>query len=229
MASIVGLGNPLLDISVTVTDTALCAKYGLKMGDACLATPAHAPLYEEIVAAPFVPAYIAGGATQNSIRVAQWVSGAPAGFAAIIGSIGADAFGATLSAAASADGVTPLYQVQPAPAATGTCAVVILDKERSLCANLAAAEALTVAHLDTAPVAAALKSARFLYTAGFPLTHDGGAASCVALGKLAAAEGKVYALNLSAPFICQVRARWYPRTHAREGAPPRCTRADDVK
>jgi len=205
MASIVGLGNPLLDISVTVSDMSLCAKYGLKMGDACLATAAHKPLYDEITAAPFAPAFIAGGATQNSIRVAQWVSGAAPGFTAIIGSVGDDAFGAKLREAAAADGVAPLYQVQPAPAATGTCAVVILDKERSLCANLAAAEALTEAHLDTAPVAAALASARFLYTAGFPLTHDGGAASCVRLGQLAVAQGKVYALNLSAPFICQVR------------------------
>jgi Cu/Zn superoxide dismutase len=49
--------------------------------------------------------YIAGGATQNSVRVAQWVSGAAPGWAAIVGSVGDDAFGAQLRAAAEKDGV----------------------------------------------------------------------------------------------------------------------------
>ena len=209
--AILGLGNPLLDISVDVPDMALCNKYGLKMGDAALATAEHAPLYKEITAAPFTPLYVAGGATLNSIRVSQWISGEPAGFSAFIGSIGADDFGAQLQASAAADKVATLFEVQPAGGKpTGTCAVLILDKERSLCANLVAAEALTAAHLDTPAVQAAIASAKILYTAGFPLTHDGGAESALRLGKIAVEQGKTYALNLSAPFITQVPVRAAP-------------------
>lgn len=203
--TILGLGNPLLDISVEVSDLALCEKYKLKMGDAILAGPEHQALYTELVTAPFTPSYIAGGATQNSIRVAQWVSGSAPGFAAFIGSIGEDDFGTQLRTAASADGVKTLYQVQPkGTKPTGTCAVIIHNTERSLCANLVAAESLAASHLDTPEVAAALDSAKIIYTAGFPLTHDGGAESCLRLAKLAAEKGKTYAVNLSAPFLTQV-------------------------
>ena len=202
--TILGLGNPLLDISVDA-DTALCTKYGLAMGNAILATEAHTPLYAEITTAPFTPLYVAGGATLNSIRVSQWISGGPAGYSAFVGSIGEDAFGAQLSASAQADAVATLFQTQPAGGKpTGTCAVLIQDKERSLCANLAAAEHLAAAHLDSPAVQAAVASARIYYTAGFPLTHDGGAESALTLSKLAVEGGKTYALNLSAPFITQV-------------------------
>jgi adenosine kinase len=209
MTTILGLGNPLLDISVTVSELSLAEKYSLKMGDACLASAEQFALYGELesgVAGPV--AYIAGGATQNTIRVAQWISGAPSGYTAYIGSVGSDTFGTKLQAAAEADGVKVLYQVQPADGKpTGTCAVIVHNKERSLCANLAAAEALNVAHLETPAVAAAIDEAKFIYTAGFPLTHEGGAASCVKLGEaaVASAGSKKYAINLSAPFICQVR------------------------
>ena len=207
MTTILGLGNPLLDISVTVPDLTLAGKYSLKMGDACLASAEQLQLYVDLESGVAGPAeYFAGGATQNTIRVAQWISGSPRGFGAYVGSIGSDDFGKKLQAAAEADGVACLYQVQPAGGKpTGTCAVLIHQKERSLCANLAAAEALDVKHLETPQVAAAIAEAKYFYTAGFPLTHDGGAASCVKLGEAAVAGGKKYAVNLSAPFICQVR------------------------
>lgn len=187
--------------------------------------------------------YIAGGATQNTIRVAQvrclllagldwppaavvcfrhppalalrpvpgpflsplftqWMSGQP-GFSAYVGAVGDDAFGKQLKASAEADGVAALYQVNTSKP-TGTCAVIIHDKERSLVANLVAAETLTESHLESAPVAAAVSSAQIMYCAGFPLTHDGGAACALALGKHCAENGKTFAANLSAPFIVQV-------------------------
>ena len=207
MPTLLGLGNPLLDISVTIGDLSLADKYGLKMADACLASAAQTPLYAELAAGVAgTPELFAGGATQNSVRVAQWVSGAAPGWGAIVGSVGDDAFGAQLRAAAEKDGVAALYQVQVSGSSpTGTCAVLVHNKERALCANLAAAEKLDAAHLETPAVAAAVADAKIFYTAGFPLTHAGGAASCVKLGEAAVAGGKTYAINLSAPFICQVR------------------------
>ena len=66
---ILGMGNPLLDISATV-DTAMLEKYSLKANDAILYEKED--LYEDMLANHKVD-YIAGGATQSSIRVAQWL------------------------------------------------------------------------------------------------------------------------------------------------------------
>ena len=68
---IFGFGNPLLDISAHVEEGIL-KKYDLKGGNAILAEPKHLPLYDELVK-HYKVEYIAGGATQNTIRVAQWM------------------------------------------------------------------------------------------------------------------------------------------------------------
>ena len=101
---VLGVGNPLLDISCKVPMEVL-TKYGVKSGDIILAEDAHAPLYDELVE-KYAPEYIAGGATQNSIRVAQWMLGGDeyAGSTAYIGCIGDDKFGEQLTASAAADG-----------------------------------------------------------------------------------------------------------------------------
>ena len=69
------MGNPLLDISAVVP-TKFLDKYDLKLNNAVLAEEKHAPMYDDMVK-NFDVEYIAGGATQNSIRVAQWMLGAP--------------------------------------------------------------------------------------------------------------------------------------------------------
>jgi adenosine kinase len=67
--SIVGLGNPLLDISTEVSDE-LLQRYELSMNNAILAEEKHLPLFQELVQ-NYQCDFIAGGATQNAIRVAQ--------------------------------------------------------------------------------------------------------------------------------------------------------------
>ena len=142
--------------------------------------------------------YIAGGATQNTIRVCQWISNTP-GFTGFLGAVGDDAFGATLQAAAARDGVTTNYCIVPGKP-TGTCAVLVHAKERSLVANLAAAEGYSSEHYHSAPVQALQASAEITYSAGFVLTHS--PQIMEAMGAAAAAAGKVYAMNLAAPFLC---------------------------
>jgi adenosine kinase len=63
----------------------------VKLNNAILAEEKHLPMYTELVE-KYPVEYIAGGATQNSIRVAQWVSGKP-GMTTMIGCIGASAAG----------------------------------------------------------------------------------------------------------------------------------------
>ena len=172
-------------------------RYGLKLNNAILANPEHLPLYPELVEA-YPVEYIAGGATQNTIRVAQWMSGQD-NFGAYIGSIGNDEYGKKLHAAATRDGVTPFYYVAEG-VPTGTCAVLVHDKERSLVANLAAAEKYAKAHYESEEIQRVVRGADILYSAGFFLTHA--SETMVAMGKLAAEAGKVYCMNLSAPFLC---------------------------
>jgi adenosine kinase len=65
--------------------------------------------------------YIAGGATQNSIRVAQWLAQAPT--TSYIGCIGKDAYGEQLKTAAGKDGVETHYledEVNPTPQPAAT-------------------------------------------------------------------------------------------------------------
>lgn len=69
--AILGMCNPLLDISADVP-LELLQKYDLSLNNAILAEAKHLPLYEELIKS-YPVQYIAGGATQNSIRVAQWM------------------------------------------------------------------------------------------------------------------------------------------------------------
>jgi adenosine kinase len=66
---VVGLGNPLLDISANVDEDFL-SKYVLKPNNDIIAEEKHKALYDEMVQNYRVD-YIPGGATQNTLRVAQ--------------------------------------------------------------------------------------------------------------------------------------------------------------
>lgn len=67
--TLLGLGNPLLDISATV-DSNFLKKYNLKSNDAILAQEKHKPMYDELIES-YKADFIAGGAVQNTMRVAQ--------------------------------------------------------------------------------------------------------------------------------------------------------------
>jgi len=198
MAAILGMGNPLLDISAEV-DLAVVEKYGLKMGDAILAEDKHAALFPELSAMKNVQ-YIAGGATQNTIRVAQWILQQP-GATAYMGCVGKDEFGAKLAAACAQDGVNAAYMVdQSTP--TGACATLINGIERSLCTDLKAANNFSESHLADPKNAAILDAAKIIYSAGFFATVS--PASMKIAREKALQTGAVYCLNLSAPFLMQV-------------------------
>ncbi|KAG0621690.1 hypothetical protein M758_3G040800 [Ceratodon purpureus] len=66
---LLGMGNPLLDVSAVV-DKAFLDKYGVKLNNAVLAEEKHMNMYKEL-AQKSNTTYMPGGATQNSIRIAQ--------------------------------------------------------------------------------------------------------------------------------------------------------------
>ena len=193
-----GMGNPLLDISADVGQDIL-DKYDVKVDNAILAEEKHIPIYKELVD-NHSPQFIAGGATQNSIRVAQWImtaNGKP-GQTAYMGCVGKDEYGNRLEECAAADGVCVHY-MKDEETPTGTCAVLVKGGERSLIANLAAANNFKPSHLETAESKAIYESASVYYIAGFFLTVSVDSLKIVA--EHALANNKTFCLNLSAPFI----------------------------
>eukprot|EP00937_MAST-01D_sp_MAST-1D-sp2_P004441 g4441.t1 len=196
MATLLGMGNPLLDISAEVPTETL-EKYGVSLNNAILAEDKHQPLYADLVD-NFDVQYIAGGATQNSIRVAQWMLGDDdkfKGATAYIGCVGDDKFGAQLTESAQADGVNVHYMKDP-EAATGTCAVLVNGGERSLVANLAAANNYKIDHLHGEASQKLVTDAKLVYSAGFFLT-----VSPESMLEVAQKEGNTFCVNLSAEFI----------------------------
>jgi len=191
-----GMGNPLLDICATVEQD-LLDKYDLKLDAAILCEDKHQPLYQELVDKYSVQ-YIAGGATQNSMRVAQWMLKEKKGKVAFMGCVGDDKYGKQLEECASADGVTVHYMKDEATP-TGTCAALILGGERALVANLAAANNFKDTHLATEKAKEIVESSDFYYSAGFFLTVS--VDSLVKVADEFVAKNKVVCLNLSAPFI----------------------------
>ncbi|KAG0171523.1 adenosine kinase [Apophysomyces sp. BC1034] len=196
--NLVVMGNPLLDIQCDATEE-LLNKYGLKANNAILADETHKPLYNEIVE-KFDVVYVAGGAAQNTGRGAQFFL--PANSAVYMGCVSDDKFAETMKKAAEADGLHANYMITD-EAATGTCACLITDDNRSLVANLAASEKFKLDWLQKPENWRLIENAKYFYFGGFFLSHDGGYASSVAVSKYASENGKVFAINLSAPFLSQ--------------------------
>eukprot|EP00049_Salpingoeca_infusionum_P017178 m.352018 g.352018 ORF g.352018 m.352018 type:complete len:345 (+) comp16422_c0_seq1:74-1108(+) len=194
---LLGMGNPLLDISAHV-EPALLEKYGLEHNLAILAEEKHLPIYDELVK-NFDVEYIAGGATQNSIRVAQWMIGKPQS-TSFIGCIGKDEYGATLKKEADKAHVRAAY-MEDDTTPTGTCAVLVTGSERTLVANISAANNYKEEHLSEPDVWALVDAAKFYYISSFFITVS--PPTIMKVASHAAEQDKVFAMNLAAPFLSQ--------------------------
>ncbi|KAJ9470718.1 Adenosine kinase [Diplonema papillatum] len=190
------MGNPLLDISAEV-DAAFLEKYGLKPANAILAEESHMPLYKELAAKPDV-VYIPGGATLNAARVAKWVGGDDLSVS-YTGSVAKDEYAKILTEAAEKEGLAMPMYTDAADTPTGTCGVCVVEKERSLVANLGAACKFDVAHLAKEAVWKAVEAAGVIYISGFFLTSCAPAFKKVA--EHASEKKKTLVINLSADFI----------------------------
>eukprot|EP01088_Endostelium_zonatum_P020920 TRINITY_DN7947_c0_g1_i1.p1 TRINITY_DN7947_c0_g1~~TRINITY_DN7947_c0_g1_i1.p1 ORF type:complete len:349 (-),score=105.25 TRINITY_DN7947_c0_g1_i1:110-1156(-) len=193
--ALIGFCNPLLDISTHVDEEYL-NKYELKPANAILAEDKHLPIYEEISKHPNVE-YIAGGAGQNTIRAAQWMLGVE-GATTFVGCIGKDQYGAELRKQATQDGVNVQY-METTDKPTGTCAVLLINKDRSMVANLSAANLYKHDHIKEN--SHLLDNAQVVYITGFFITVSPD--TILAVGKQASEQNKILSMNLSAPFIPQ--------------------------
>jgi len=170
------------------------SKHNLKANDAILTEEEN--IFQDL--AEYKVDYIAGGATQNSIRVAQWVLAKP-NVTSYMGCVGSDDTCKILEERAREAGVNVKYQVCDKP--TGRCAVLITDQNRSLVTKLDAANCFTISHIEEEVNWAVVQAAKVVYSAGFFLTVS--ADSMLKVAKHCAQNNKTYCLNLSAPFLCQ--------------------------
>ena len=194
---LLGIGNPLLDITVTA-DVEFLEKYGLKANNAIIAQPKHLQLFEEVML-NFKPQFGAGGATQNSIRVAQWLLGT-SGSTTFFGAVGVDRAAEILRSKAEEDGVNVKYCVTES-LPTGKCVSIVTGENRSLVAHLGAADFFAHAWLEQEEQWRLVEQAQFFYIGGFvfPVCHG----TIFAIAEHATRQRKTLVMNLSALFLCK--------------------------
>lgn len=193
---LVGLGNPLLDITATV-DANYLQKYDLKANDAILAEERHLPIYAELID-KFQPVkYTAGGSVTNALRVFAWMVQRP-NTVSFYGCVGKDNYAEIMEREARASGVDTRFE-HTTVAPTGTCAALITGTSRSFVANLGAASYFTDAHLLKPDNQKLLDCAKFFYIEGFFLAVS--IPSIMIIAHKAVENNSVLIFNLSALYL----------------------------
>ncbi|OTF78540.1 adenosine kinase-like protein, partial [Euroglyphus maynei] len=196
--SVLGLGNPLLDVIATC-DEEFLKKYDLEANNAILAEAKHEKLCADLTE-KFKVQYLAGGSVQNSMRVAQWFM-QRSNVCTFFGCVGQDDFARQMKNKAEEDRLNAVYMVDP-ETPTGTCACMITQngKCRSLCAYLGASQKFSIEHVKKN--FEYVESARIFYVSGFHLIIS--LEPTLLLAKHAHEfEHKLFVINLSAPYISQ--------------------------
>ena len=118
-----------------VVTPAYLSEYGLDPNNAILADAKHRTIYEELPQ-KYKISCSPGGATQNTIRVAQWnlKAGGSSCSTSFVGCIGSDQFAQTLQKCMTSEGITTSYMIDEKEG-TGICTVLITDNNRSLVIN----------------------------------------------------------------------------------------------
>ncbi|XP_013089930.2 uncharacterized protein LOC106073830 isoform X1 [Biomphalaria glabrata] len=197
---LLGIGNPLLDISID-GDEQLLNRYGLLSNNAVLATPEQHQIFHDIVK-NYKPTFIAGGATQNSIRVAQWLLQVK-NATTFLGAVGDDKFKDILEKYARGVGVNVQYQVIKGEK-TGVCAAIIVGLDRSLITELGAAQKFSFDFLKKPENWALVEKAKFFYIGGFLLTVSPD--SVLYVSQYCSSVKKTLVMNLHATFLCDIFA-----------------------
>ena len=143
--------------------------------------------------------YIPGGSGLNTMRVTQWLLGAP-GSTVFIGTTGEDEFGNILHRTTATEGVEML-RLNVEKEQTGTCAVLTCNDSRSLVANLGASGVFKPEWLTkNSELCKTINSAGLYYITGFFLRTSPETVRRVV--DIAHSRKKAVCINLSAPFVC---------------------------
>jgi len=197
MSRLLGMCNPLLDMTLFVENKEFLDRFGLKEGNAILVKDSH-PIFEELLKHKIITT--AGGCGENSMRAAQWMLEGR-GDVHFIGAIGNDEYGRTLQEVAQKEHVQTHFMVNE-EYQTGCCASIIYNKDRSLVAYVAAAEHYSIDHFNSQSVQDVVVGSQILYTTGFFMLSS--YSTITALCNHALEANKLFVLNISAPFIVEV-------------------------
>eukprot|EP01069_Polyplicarium_translucidae_P009922 Polyplicarium_translucidae@DN3346_c0_g5_i2.p1 len=193
---ILGLGNPLLDISAEVDD-AFLKKYALVPKSYQFESKAQAGYYEELAArngAQFIP----GGATLNSVRVASGLLKSES--CAYLGCLGDDEYGERMRKLCDDCKISAKFAISSG-SKTGVCGVSVCQKERTLVTRIAAAREYPTSALSDSAAWKLVEGCNIVYSAGFFL--DTNVAAMKSVAQHCAERGKLFATGLSAPLFVE--------------------------
>ncbi|OQV18048.1 Adenosine kinase 2 [Hypsibius exemplaris] len=194
-----GLGNPLLDITAAV-DAEFLKKYHMNANDAILGGEHQKTLSQDMIDKYQKSVeYSAGGSCLNSSRIAQWHLPTP-NVITNTGCIGDDEFGRILQEKAREAGVNVQLRVDEKEP-TGSCAVLVTDKHRSLCAFLNAALSFKQDHLAQPQLQALIEKAQFYYSTGYFLVVS--LPSLLQIAEHSLKTKKQFLWNISAGYVCE--------------------------
>ena len=194
---LLAFGNPVLDMTIT-SDEKFLKKHELEPNGVILAEEKHQALFEEIMTR-MKPVFCAGGAAQNTTRVAQWLLKKPQA-TSYFGCVGNDDRAHMLVEKAKEVGVAIRYLVnteQP----TAICASIITKDNRSLVCELGAALHFDFRFLQEPENWALIEKAKCFYMCGFPFPVSPPAVKIIA--DHASRHNKILVMNLSASYLCK--------------------------
>ncbi|CBZ30469.1 adenosine kinase-like protein [Leishmania mexicana MHOM/GT/2001/U1103] len=196
--SVVCFGHPLLDMMATVENEFL-REHNVDPGSVTLAAPEQLVVFSKLLDEfKGEVEYVPGGAAMNTARALAWVL--PDARIAYVGALGKDRFAEILKSALANAGVEQLFEeCEEKP--TGTCAGLVVQKDRTLLANLGAAVTLSMMHIQTDAVQSAIEKASLFYAEGFFLNTASSPYNLLCVAQHAHLHGKLFCFNLNAPYI----------------------------
>ena len=192
-------GNPLLDIIVPDEEGSLVERFSLVKDIAQEVDTVCLGLYDEVTKREDVD-LSAGGCALNTVRVFQWLTGVMHS-SVFLGGLGVDKQGDILQSVVEADGVMTSLARQPPHLPTGHCIALVRGAERTLCANLGAANSYHVSDLWSGNNKTTLQQAKVIYVEGYFLSHSPEATKELAL--FAQRNKKTFIFNLCGEYVCE--------------------------
>lgn len=191
-----GIGNPLLDL-ITEVPLEFLQKYKVEP-ESCVILDKHPSDMVNDILAHYKVVHLPGGASQNALRVAQWLIGVPYAVS-FLGCISNDEIGQIIVDKAKKDQVKGCF-VYTETEPTGKCVVALTGNKRTYITHLGAARHLECCHLEQSPIWSHVTTAKYFYFSGFPLINCPEVVLKVA--KYGVEHDRIVTFNLSTPSIC---------------------------
>jgi len=191
-------GNPLLDIIVNDDAGELVERFSLKKDVAQEIDTHETGLYAKVMEKPAVE-YAGGGCALNTVRVFQWLSGVK-NESVFLGGLGTDEAGDILETLVNKDGVQTAF-AKHQELSTGHCIALVDGAERTLCANLGAANKYDTSDLWNSFNTQMLKNTKVIYVEGYFLAHS--FETSMELATFAQRNQITLVFNLCGEYVCE--------------------------